>query len=944
MSYSLIAQRIVHKHYTTRDHLPHDITYQIIQDNDGFIWIGTDDGLSKFDGSNFTNFSYEHGLTSNYVIDVIENNKHGYLIATWGGGLHHLKNDSVYKLPFNDNEGKLSKLYPINDSVVYAHNINTLKRYNLKSKKNTSIYVYANEKTVTIPRLSLTKPNRDCTAFNYAIENIDSTLYFFNKENPINNLKPILGLYKLVDHKLTPYLWDYFNDKQVHGITKDREGKSYVSSFNTVTIFQKDKFIKQHTIPLPNHKIFNVKVHGDQLYFIAINIEDNSRKMFVYDLRSKQLKNVSEALKIKSLISDFLIDRDQGIWISTYGQGVFYIPPIEHSFFGDEFFSNADIKDLIVMNNQLFVLSTNAIYAITNDTIIEEKKLPIHSEHLHLNNTKDTLALISHNTAPNHISLNWNYPLKSYDYKDYRFTKGNTTIVFKNENVLVYKNDTLASHTITYKKVSYIRHVATHEDKIYVIYDRLGVYVFNRSSGKLEAIWNKKNGYHTNQYRDIAFQNDTIWLASDIGVFKMQSGKLLKRYTTQDGLLSNHINDLLIDRHGILWAANQKGLSVFHKNSFYTIGNSQGQESTFITKLLSYNQSIYAAGNNGLFKYINTTAFKPKPCTTLKVQQKHGQFSIATLNFINPNSVKIQYQLNSDQWTELQQHTINFDHLKEGEYQLQFRYKDNINPWAYTNHYHFNISLPWYEQLWFYLGLISLIFIGIIYIIFKRLEVSRKKNIIFQNTIKEREELQKELRNVRQQIAQDFHDDLGNKLASISIASNLLLQKNETSTLTKSKLKLIKKESDALYHGMRDFVWSLNYKNNKLSELQSYLSDFGEELYADTSIVFKSDHNIPNTNTELPYYWSKQLVLLFKEAMTNALKHSQGTEVKFDIIVSDSLLTIKLVDNGLGISLNEDHRINGIQNMQDRAKSINGALNINSNQGTSILFTAPLKQ
>ena len=69
---SIFGQELIYKHYTAKNGLAHDITYQLIQDTKGYVWIGTDDGLAKFNGKEFTNYSYEEGLTSNYVIDVIE--------------------------------------------------------------------------------------------------------------------------------------------------------------------------------------------------------------------------------------------------------------------------------------------------------------------------------------------------------------------------------------------------------------------------------------------------------------------------------------------------------------------------------------------------------------------------------------------------------------------------------------------------------------------------------------------------------------------------------------------------------------------------------------------------------------------------------------------------------------------------------------------------------
>ena len=131
--------------------------------------------------------------------------------------------------------------------------------------------------------------------------------------------------------------------------------------------------------------------------------------------------------------------------------------------------------------------------------------------------------------------------------------------------------------------------------------------------------------------------------------------------------------------------------------------------------------------------------------------------------------------------------------------------------------------------------------------------------------IEEKEMLQKALKDVRKNVARDFHDELGNKLASISITSNLLTDTNYKKDIEtqEKKLKQIKKDADYLYHGMKDFVWALDHKNDDLQQLQVYLNDFGESLFENSTIRFYSNHNLNNQKIELPFYWSKQLVLIF---------------------------------------------------------------------------------
>lgn len=67
---SLNAQNIYFKHYTAQDGLAHNIVFDIHQDNQNYLWIATNDGLSRFNGSEFINYSMEDGLADNAILNI----------------------------------------------------------------------------------------------------------------------------------------------------------------------------------------------------------------------------------------------------------------------------------------------------------------------------------------------------------------------------------------------------------------------------------------------------------------------------------------------------------------------------------------------------------------------------------------------------------------------------------------------------------------------------------------------------------------------------------------------------------------------------------------------------------------------------------------------------------------------------------------------------------
>jgi len=84
---SVRAQQLPVRTYTTADGLPRDLLLRIVRDSHGFLWFCTADGLSRFNGYEFTNYGVEQGLPNPVINDLLETRRGVYWVATNGGGV-----------------------------------------------------------------------------------------------------------------------------------------------------------------------------------------------------------------------------------------------------------------------------------------------------------------------------------------------------------------------------------------------------------------------------------------------------------------------------------------------------------------------------------------------------------------------------------------------------------------------------------------------------------------------------------------------------------------------------------------------------------------------------------------------------------------------------------------------------------------------------------------
>ena len=111
------SQKQAYIQYTSKDGLPANNIYMGFQDSKGYMWFGTDAGLSRFDGYTFKNFGIQDGLPDTDIFDILEDKKGRIWFATYNGKLGYLYNDKFY----NSSNSEILKGHDFNSYISCMH-------------------------------------------------------------------------------------------------------------------------------------------------------------------------------------------------------------------------------------------------------------------------------------------------------------------------------------------------------------------------------------------------------------------------------------------------------------------------------------------------------------------------------------------------------------------------------------------------------------------------------------------------------------------------------------------------------------------------------------------------------------------------------------------------------------------------------------------------------
>lgn len=297
--------------------------------------------------------------------------------------------------------------------------------------------------------------------------------------------------------------------------------------------------------------------------------------------------------------------------------------------------------------------------------------------------------------------------------------------------------------------------------------------------------------------------------------------------------------------------------------------------------------------------------------------------------------LRYQYQLAGGDWSPPSEHrTVDYPQLTPGTYQFAVRAVNvqgvQSDPPATLT---FVIPPPLWQRWWFVLLVATVVGLAI-YSIYRY----RLAQLL-------------EVERVRTRIATDLHDDIGVNLSLIAMVSELAHQQTPPEEQQmQGWLSLIADTSREMVDSMSDLVWTINPKKDRLDDLTQRMWRLADDLFKARDIKFKFTASDKDRELRLGVEMRREVFLIFKESVNNIARHAECTEVEAAFRYEHDWLRLTLRDNGRGFDPqhvpDNSGGGNGLASMRRRAQNLGGKLRVVSApaRGTIVVLRAPIRQ
>jgi ligand-binding sensor domain-containing protein/signal transduction histidine kinase len=959
--------------WRTDEGLPGNTVKAIAQTADGYLWIGTPQGLARFDGVQFTSFDTQSTPElKNTSITALCANKTGVLwIGTDGGGLVRLTNGVFTS--FSKSNGlagsNVSVIFESKDGSLWIGTTNGLSHF---AEGHFSTYRHAQGLLSDVIRniyedrggnlWIATGKGLNCLRHGGVMDS-----FTMPDGLPNDSVRAICQdkggrIWIGSNNGLLWYNWFFYaynthyglSDTFVSSICEDREGNLWVGTYSGLNRFREGRFYSQlddEGLPFGRVNAMFEDREGDLWVGSTEGLVRLTPKRFFAFTRQKGLTHNN--------VTSVMEDRSGSLWLGTWGGGLNEM-------------KDEKVTDYAPTNG----LSQDLILSLCES---RDGSLWVGADFDGgLTRLKD--GAITHYTWTNGLI---NSGLRAL-HED---RKGNLWIG-TSRGLSCFKDGKFTNYTTHDGLAGNVVHA--------ICEDQAGNLWFGTDGGL--SRWNNgafvnftiNNGISDNLITALYEDADNVlWIGTASGgLDRYENGKFTS-YTTRQGVFSDEIFSILDDDAGWLWMSCSKGVFRANKQELndYAVhrakrvasigyGKIDGMETPQCNGIGSpagwrdNDGRLWFATSKGVVEVDPDTVRidrKPPPVYVeqviadrtprlpnegpgskdpLVIPPGRGEleFHYTTLSLSAPEKDRFKYKLDTvdSDWVDAgSRRTAYYNNVSPGRYTFHAIACNKDGVWNETGASLAFILKPHYWQTWLFRALAIVLVVGGasgVTVYAARRKMQRKLQLLQQRHAVEKE---------RGRIAKDIHDDLGSSLTRIMMLGERVeegLGRREDIAPHVSKIVASARHT---VQSLDEIVWAVNPENDTLNGLLEYIGHYANEFCENTRLNCRLELPAELPEFNLAAEVRHNLFLVVKEALHNALKHSDATEVRVEAAVNGDVLEILVADNGRGFELNASNagrQGNGLRNMRKRMEHLGGHCEISSapQQGTSLKFILKL--
>ena len=993
------------RHLNVENGLPDNTVYHFLQDSKGYMWLGSRNGITIFDGIRTINFQHEEkdkkSVAGNFITRILEDSDHQIWIGNNAGiDLFNRNKNTFTHFPIPSDNGRMEDTYcvPLGISNLYDlwfidTKSKAIRIFNTKSRK----FRFA-ASTDAVDGVLIANPSSG-TIHIWSYLSIGTSHFIFQRDSLIRQQR-------------------FFNDEKNRSGTAQQIFHVYPQNDTSVWLSTAKGLIELDPVS-GNYKTYNRM--GDEpvteIRFTALSpkgllwVSTGGFGIYTFDTQNKKFIDhfrnfILDPFSICSNnVVSMYFDRVGDIWCGSFGNGVSYAN-VENRFFSKNL-SKIELDPWKKENSVYWVKADpqGNIWCILQDVLgfwlldsglnVKEFRQPrLPNGQLYKGSLYEILfenensawcttdrGLYKYNVKTNRM-LQVDYPRLSQDlfgsyWSNTIIRLHDSSILFSTMGGLYRINIQNGRQTVLpfselndkpFKSFDFL-----FEDKEKNIYVKdIGEYLYILSpSGSPGHYDIKKEIDLPSNVIHISEDSAEIYMGTSSGLYLLHKNSLtVERSPLNSRLDFNAVNDVLV-KGNKMWLFGDKGLyyynSAENKGRLFTTedGLPSNKFAEFCMVVTPSGRCI-AGTNNGL------VSFNPEKLQDI-VYPPRAQL----INMYVNDSVKgfvANPQELSDVVLEHDQNTFSFDfssisfqHASANQYEYKLEnYDENwiengsshytryskIPPGKYNFKLRTRDAKGEISQYTKTLGIEirkafwqTTVFKILIAVVFLFLVWQGIKWYLGTRIRKQQRAFEKQqaIEKERTRIATDMHDDLGAGLSSIRFLSEKV-KRNSFSEITKEDIGKIMEHSSTLIDKMNEIVWAMNEKNDSLGDLLVYIRSYTKEYCDENGLKCEIElpENIPDVFVSGEM--RRNIFLTIKESLHNIVKHAEAKEVHVDIQVNGGL-SVAIRDDGKGFDLvngSKESLGNGLKNMRKRIESMGGTFKLYSVSGVMVNIGVPL--